>query len=48
LTQRYSITMASEACRALPAVVTTDYNPKGADVQLETLKTCMMKSWPGI
>jgi dienelactone hydrolase len=33
--------MASEACRALPAVVTTDYKPKGTNVQIGSLKTCM-------
>jgi hypothetical protein len=38
--------MASEACRALPAVVTTDYKPKGTNMQLGSLKTCMT-SCPG-
>jgi hypothetical protein len=32
--------MASEACRALPAVVTTDYKPKGTNVQIGSFKTC--------
>jgi hypothetical protein len=36
---KYS-TMASEACRALPAVVTTDYKPKGTNVQIGSFKTC--------